>query len=133
MMRNKTIYFTKDDARQLRELLNVERVLNHFEQNNLQALETALETALNQGTLIDSGDVSRHVITMNSIVHLLDLDTGEEMICTLVYPDDADIDQNKISVLAPVGTAMLGHSAGDTIEWDVPAGLRRLKVKEILS
>lgn len=70
---------------------------------------------------------------MNSTVHLLDLDTEEEMVCTLVYPDDADIDQNKISVLAPVGTAMLGRGVGDTFEWKVPAGLRRLKVKEILS
>ena len=127
-MRNKKIFITKDDARQLQELLNVDRGMNHFEQNNLQKLETEL----NRGTLVDSSDVPQDVITMNSTVHLLDLDTEEEMICTLVYPDDADIDQNKISVLAPVGTAMLGRGVGDTFEWRVPAGLRRLKVKEIV-
>jgi regulator of nucleoside diphosphate kinase len=54
------------------------------------------------------------------------------MTCTLVFPDDADIDQNRISVLAPIGTAMLGYSVGDAFEWQVPAGLTRFKVKEIL-
>ena len=127
-MSNKTICITKDDARQLRELLDVNKGMNDFEQNNLQELEAELD----QGTLIASEDVPQDVITMNSSVHLLDLDTAEEIICTLVYPDEADIDQNKISVLAPIGTAILGRSIGDTFEWEVPAGLRRLKVKEIL-
>ena len=128
-MVNKTIYITKDDARQLREVLEVDKGMNHFEQNNLQELETEL----NRGKLVDPSDVPQDVITMNSTVHLLDLDTEEEMVCTLVYPDDADIDQNKISVLAPIGTAMLGRGVDDAFEWEVPAGLRRLKVKEILS
>jgi len=127
-MSNKTICITKDDARQLRELLDVNKGMNDFEQNNLQELESELD----QGTLIASEDVPQDVITMNSSVHLLDLDTAEEIICTLVYPDEADIDQNKISVLAPIGTAILGRSIGDTFEWEVPAGLRRLKIKEIL-
>ncbi len=50
----------------------------------------------------------------------------------MAFPGDADIDQNKISVLAPIGTAMLGYRVGGTLEWEVPAGLRRLKVKAIL-
>ena len=128
-MRNKTIYITKDDARQLRELLNIDQGVSHLEQDNLQELATEL----NQGRLVDPGDIPQDVITMNSTVRLLDLDTEDEMIYKLVFPDDADIDQNKISVLAPVGAAMLGHSVTDTFEWKVPAGMIRLKVKEILS
>ena len=54
------------------------------------------------------------------------------MIYTLVFPEEANIDQNRISVLAPLGTALLGYKVGDTLEWEVPAGLRRLKVIEIL-
>lgn len=77
-------------------------------------------------------DIPGDVITMNSKAVLIDLDTGEEMSYTLVFPHDADIDQHKISIFAPIGTAMLGYSVGDTFEWRVPAGLRRLKVKEIL-
>jgi regulator of nucleoside diphosphate kinase len=69
---------------------------------------------------------------MNSRVCFIDLDTGEEMICSLVFPGEADIEQHKLSVLAPIGIALLGYRAGDTLEWKVPAGLRRLKVKEVL-
>ncbi len=69
---------------------------------------------------------------MNSTVCLEDLETGEEMTYTLVFPNEADIDQNKISVLAPIGTAMLGYRVGDTVEWPVPSGISRLQVKQIL-
>ena len=61
-----------------------------------------------------------------------DLDTQEEMTYTLVFPADANIKENKISVLAPIGTAMIGYKVGDVIEWPVPSGQRRLKVIGIL-
>ena len=60
----------------------------------------------------------------------LDLDEVEEY--ELVYPADADLERNRISVLAPIGTAILGYRVGDVIEWKVPAGLRRLRVEEVL-
>jgi regulator of nucleoside diphosphate kinase len=91
-----------------------------------------LQAELDRGRLVAPQDVPPDVITMNSCVCLVDLDTGEEMTWTLVFPEDADIDQNRISVLAPIGTAMLGYSVGDTIEWPVPEGMRRIQVKEIL-
>jgi len=72
------------------------------------------------------------VITMNSRVRLYDLDADEELIFTLVFPEDADPAENKISVLAPIGMAMLGYRVGDTFEWEVPAGISRLRVLEIL-
>jgi regulator of nucleoside diphosphate kinase len=50
----------------------------------------------------------------------------------LVYPADADMAHGRLSVLAPVGTAILGYRRGDVIEWPVPAGLRRLRVEEVL-
>jgi regulator of nucleoside diphosphate kinase len=54
------------------------------------------------------------------------------MVYSLVFPNEADIDEGKISVLAPVGTAMIGYRVGDVIEWEVPSRLRRLKVEEII-
>lgn len=69
---------------------------------------------------------------MRSTVRLKDLESGKEMIYSLVFPDEADVEQGRISVLAPVGTAMIGYRGGDTIEWEVPSGLRRLKVEEVL-
>jgi regulator of nucleoside diphosphate kinase len=50
----------------------------------------------------------------------------------LVFPENADLKQGKVSILAPIGTAMLGYEVGDIFEWDVPAGKRRLKVKRII-
>jgi len=69
---------------------------------------------------------------MNSKVRLKDLDSGEEVIYSLVFPNDANVAENKISVLAPVGTALIGYRVGDPIEWKVPRGLKRLKIEEIL-
>ena len=65
-------------------------------------------------------------------MHLIDLDANEDMPCALVFPEDAKMGKGRISVFAPVGTAMLGYWVGDSIEWQVPAGKRRLLVKEIL-
>jgi regulator of nucleoside diphosphate kinase len=69
---------------------------------------------------------------MNSTVRLIDLETGEPETYTLVYPENAEPAAGKISILAPVGTAMLGYAVGDVFEWEVPAGMRRLKVDAIL-
>ncbi|MBA7597315.1 Regulator of nucleoside diphosphate kinase [subsurface metagenome] len=91
-----------------------------------------LEKELNRGKIVEPEDIPKDVITMNSMVRLKDLDSGEEMTYTLVFPGIADISKNKISILAPIGTALIGYRVGDIIEWEVPAGLRKLKVEEIL-
>lgn len=69
---------------------------------------------------------------MNSKIILKDLDLGEETTYTLVYPGEADLSENKISVLAPIGTAILGFREGDEIDWKVPAGIVKLEVKKII-
>jgi regulator of nucleoside diphosphate kinase len=82
--------------------------------------------------VVPSAQVPAEVITMNSTACLEDLENGEGMTYTLVFPNEADIDQHKISVLAPIGTALLGYRVGDTVEWPVPGGISRLQVKQIL-
>ncbi len=69
---------------------------------------------------------------MHSRVVLLDLATKKSETYTLVYPEEADLGQGRISILAPIGTAMLGNRIDDIFEWAVPAGKRKLKVKRIL-
>jgi regulator of nucleoside diphosphate kinase len=69
---------------------------------------------------------------MNSEVYLRNLNTKEEIIYRLVFPEHADANQGWISILAPIGTALLGYRVGDVIEWKVPAGIARLKVEKIL-
>jgi len=72
------------------------------------------------------------VITMRSKVSLKDLKSGQTVMYSLVFPSEANSNEGRISVLAPIGTALLGNRSGDVVESRVPSGLRRLKVKEIL-
>jgi regulator of nucleoside diphosphate kinase len=69
---------------------------------------------------------------MNSTVHIQDIETGKEFTYKIVYPEFANSDANRISILAPIGTALLGYKIGDTVEWEVPAGKRKLLVKNII-
>lgn len=69
---------------------------------------------------------------MRSSATLLDIETGEELDYTLVFPEDADPSKGKISILAPIGTGILGCRVGDTFEWDTPSGKRMLDVKRII-
>lgn len=94
----------------------------------LQELEREIDRAVE----VLPSEIPPDIITMNSTARLVDLNTGEEMILTLVYPDHANISEGRISVLAPIGTAILGCRAGETIEWEVPDGIRSLKVERIL-
>jgi len=87
---------------------------------------------LEHARVVTPADVPPDVITMNSKARLRDLDTGEEMIFTLVFPGEASIEHDRISVVAPIGTAMLGQRVGDEFEWEVPAGSVRLRVEEML-
>jgi len=124
-----SIYITEPDRQRLEKLVEIagerDGMANH------QYL-CKLEHELDRAETVAPGDVPGDVITMRSKVRLKDLNTGEEMVYTLVFPSEANFDEGKISVLAPVGTAMLGYRVGSRIEWQVPSGLRRLKVEEIL-
>ena len=91
----------------------------------------ALAGELRRARVVPRSQIPRDVVTMNSTVRLRDLETGEEETYTLVYPADADIGEGRLSVLAPVGTALLGYRAGDVVEWPVPAGVSRFRIEEV--
>ncbi|MBN1979428.1 MAG: nucleoside diphosphate kinase regulator [Anaerolineae bacterium] len=127
-MKTRTIYITQYDMVRLKSLINEAKHLDRRENEYLESLEAELGRC----QLVTPTEVPPDVVTMNSKVCLVDLDTQEEMIYTLVFPQDADITQSKISVLAPIGTAMLGYRVGDVFTWRVPDGVRRLKVEQVL-
>jgi len=127
-MTDRTIYITEFDMQRLRELIENMKRFDYYGRVDLKQLEAELE----RGHIVAPQAVPSHVITMNSKARLIDLDTGEEVTYTLVFPQDANIREGRISALAPIGTAMLGYGVGDTFEWPVPDGKRRLKVAEIL-
>ncbi len=122
--KNRVIYITEADMRRLEPL--IEAMKNS--RDDLRALQAELATA----RVVAPKEVPPDVITMNSRARLRDLETDEELIYTLVFPDQANIEEQKISVVAPVGTAMLGHRVGDQFEWNVPGGSVRLRVEEVL-
>ena len=127
-MTNKPIQITEFDLERLKKLLEDAA---HTEYRG-SAYLARLQAELDRAQVVPPHAVSQAVVTMNSTVVLLDLDTNEEETYTLVFPENADLASGKISILAPVGTAMLGYEVGDTFEWDVPAGVRRLKIEQIL-
>ena len=127
-METKEIYISEFDKERLEELLEGSSAISDRKREYLKRLEEELNRAIP----MKPADVPRDVVTMNSKIRLKDLDSGKEMIYTLVFPHEADIDEGKISILAPIGTAMIGHRVGDIIKREVPAGLRRLRVEEIL-
>lgn len=127
-MSEQKIYITDFDLKRLKKLLQTSSKTGERKNSYLEQLRNEVEKAV----VVPSEDIPKDVITMNSKVSLIDLESMKELVYTLVFPEDADSLSGKISVLAPVGTALLGYRVGDVIEWDVPAGKRRFKVKEIL-
>ena len=127
-MKKRTLIMSHADRERLEALIDSARMDSRVREDYLAALEGELRRA----RVVPAGEVPADVVTMNSVVRLRDLDSDETEEYELVYPADADLTQNRISVLAPIGTAILGYRLGDVIEWPVPAGLRRLRVEEVL-
>ncbi len=127
-MRQRKIVITKFDKDRLGELIAVAEEFCDQSRSDLHALAGELTRA----KVVLPKAVPQDVVTMNSKVVLRDVDTSEEMTYSLVFPKDADIDAGAISILAPVGTAILGYSEGDVIEWPVPSGMRRIRIEKIL-
>ena len=86
---------------------------------------------LQRATIVDTTSVPADVVTMNSSVKLTDLKSKGTESYTLVYPKDANIAEGRLSILAPIGTALLGSRAGDEIRWTVPTGESNLRIEEV--
>src|SRR4030095_12277774 len=122
------IFITEQDYQRLSGLIEITRERNGVDREYLNKLEAELDRA----EIVDPKQIPADVITMRSKVRLKDLVSGEANTYSLVFPTEANFSEGKISILAPIGTAILGYKQGDTIEWPVPSGVRRLKVKEVL-
>ena len=122
-----SIQVTTFDMNRLFAMIEQLRRSGFREMNNLEKLEEELarcdEVAPNK--------VDADVVTMHSRVRLQDESSGQELECNLVFPEEADASANKISIVAPLGTAILGYRVGDTVIWPMPHGERRYKIVEI--
>jgi regulator of nucleoside diphosphate kinase len=129
MAKEMTIYTTDIDRQRLGHL--IERVRNQGDRAQL-AYVKQLEEKLEFSEAVASQAIPSNVVTMRSKVSLKDLDTGKQQVYSIVFPVEADTDEGKLSILAPLATALLGFKCGDTVEVQAPSRLRRLKIEEIL-
>jgi len=121
------IVMSRQDANRLRSLVAAERARRGQSREHLADLEHELDRArVVEGELLPGDRVA-----VNSTVRVRDLDSGTAHRYTLVWPSQADAAKRRISVLAPMGTALLGCRAGDRVEWQMPGGLVRLLIEEV--
>jgi regulator of nucleoside diphosphate kinase len=126
-MATRDIFVTEDDHDRLSRLL-AGAALSRRDRDHVAQLAAELDRA----QIVPPDEIPPDVVTMHSEVALRDLDTGEALTFRLVYPSEADADRQRVSILAPIGTAVLGYRAGDTVEWTVPGGTRRLRIERVL-
>jgi len=126
MMNDRPIEISESNARVLRGLLRARNGATR-DQEHLDDLRVELDRAL----VMDPGSLSPSVVTMYAAVRVRDLESGHRHELALVSPSEADVSAGRISVLAPLGTALLGYREGDVVERVMPGGLRRMLIEEV--
>lgn len=87
---------------------------------------------LESAKIVEPEAIPSNVVTMNSIVKLSFLDNNKQVQFQIVYPSQANIIENKISIFSPIATALIGYKVKDEIEWIVPAGLTKIRIDKIV-
>src|SRR5690606_4884334 len=98
-----------------------------FDRQNAEALEEEIKKA----KLVSEEKFPEDVIGLNSVVKIKDEHSGKVMELILVTPDKADIKNRKVSVMAPVGAALIGFQQGNEVSWEVPSGRRKFTILEV--
>lgn len=95
--------------------------------------EMSLAHELKRAVIVTKDAFPKHCIKLNSRVSILDLDTQKVLEFTIVMPEHADIKQNKISVITPMGAALIGFRKSEEVRWKVPAGLKRFRILDVVN
>ncbi|MDZ4179834.1 MAG: nucleoside diphosphate kinase regulator [Coriobacteriia bacterium] len=125
-MSTKQIVVTQYDLDRLRRLVNEAVAMGS--RDELAGLIGELDRAI----VVAPHEIPSDVVTMNSHVRLVDVETGDAMEISLVFPDDAISAAGAVSILAPVGTAIIGYGQGDSVEWPTPSGLRTFRIDQVI-
>jgi regulator of nucleoside diphosphate kinase len=126
---NTELVLTRDDYRLMTSLLNHRWGKTAVDRKNVEDLKTELKKA----TLVSTDNFPADVVRLNSKVTIKAEDKNETMEVMLVTPDKANISEKKISILAPIGTALLGFRKGQKIKWQVPAGKKTFTILEVVN
>lgn len=123
----KSIYITESDMKKLESAIQA-----HRENRRLEDHIVSLEKELDIAHIIPAREMPDFIVTMNSRVLVHNLDLKENLEITIVYPESADITKNRISILAPVGVALIGQKIGDVVEISSGGNSLRYRIDKIL-
>src|ERR671912_174363 len=124
----KQLKLTDVDRLRLREMMESLAMMKY----PFRAYVRRLGAEIADAAVVPAASVEPDVVTMNSHVRIADLDSGTAESITLVYPTESDMLQSRLSVLSPLGIELIGQRAGDTVEWTVPGGVRRVRIDRVL-
>ncbi len=125
----RTIVMTDADHQRLTEVIRELRAERREDRRYLDDLARELTRA----RVVSEPEIPSDVVTMHSTVRVrTGSGRGSSMTWTLVYPHEADLDSDKVSVLAPLGTAVLGYRIGDKVDWETPAGMKKITIEAIV-
>ena len=127
-MQRLSVTVTDVDSHRIRQLIENPPSSDRQDVRSLESLERDLSDA----DVLPAIQIDPDIVTIGSQVRVRDLDTQRIRVVRVVLPASADADADRISVLAPLGRAVLGRRVGDHVEWRAPGGLRRLRVEAIL-
>lgn len=122
------LQITKLDYQRLNNLIHSMKKKSKDDLINLEVLENEIDRAKK----VEPRKIKPEFVTMNSELELIDLDSKRSMKFKLVYPEEADFRQGKLSVLSPLGSALIGYRKGDEILFRVPAGKKKVRIENIL-
>ena len=123
----KDLLVTEFDLERLERLLDLCWGKSGFNEKELEALQKKISNCI----VVPPEFIPDNIITMNSTFTVENEGTKERKTYTLVFPEKADIKGNRISILAPIGIAILGHKVGESIEWVAPSGPKKMTFIEI--
>lgn len=122
-----TIHIPLEDYTILNLLASATSSIGNAGKQRVQALRNELDRA----AVLPRDQVPQDVAVLGSCVTFVDLETEEKEQYTLTLPQHADIERRRLSVLSPIGTALLGYREGDDLDWPTPGGIRRLKILRV--
>jgi regulator of nucleoside diphosphate kinase len=127
-MQQRDVRLTDIDSRRLQSLIEGSKLRDVRDVGRAEMLERHLDEA----DVLPATHIHPDVVTMDSEVLVTDVGSGETFSFHVVFPRSADVSEGRISVLEPLGMAVLGRSVGDRINWEVPGGLRTLRVEDVI-
>lgn len=123
-----TITLNSLDISRIQNCIKAALRTNSINQKEAASLIKEIQSA----SVVDPEQVPSNVVTMNTIVRISFLNTNKTVEFQIVYPDQANVKENKISIFSPIATALIGYKIGDEIDWIVPAGVTKLRIDAIL-